>query len=134
MPIPIILFFLTISGVSVFADEPENGSTLLISTKDELITFSTAIVEKQDEFVTINLEDAETYLMNSGKPMIPVVTKIFTFPLGTKIKNIKCSFSGFSEEIIQNPVKPAPKAFPKLSINKLVEKHSETPLMDQNIP
>jgi len=43
---------------------------------------------EQDEFVTIELDQSETFMSHSGEPMLPVITKTFSFPIGTKINNV----------------------------------------------
>ena len=126
------IFFLLITGISVIAEQSEN-ETVIKSTKNEFIVFSDTIIEKSDDFVTIALEGADKFLMDAGKPMLPVVTKIFTYPFQTKIKDIKCSYESVSEEVLQDKILPAPEAIPVISINKVVEKNSNTPLLDDNV-
>jgi len=62
-------------------------------------------------------EDIQTYTLNSGEPMLPVITKTYTFSIGTKIKQIKCSISDVKEEIINYQIKPAPSAVPLIKLS-----------------
>lgn len=126
------IFFLLILGTNVIAEQSEN-ETMLKSTKNEFIVFSDTIIEKSDNFVTIALEGADKYLMDAGKPMLPVITKIFTYPLQTKIKDIKCSYVSISEEVLQDKILPAPKAIPVIAINKVAENSNNIPIIDDNV-
>jgi hypothetical protein len=45
------------------------------------------------------LEEATTYLHNPGQPVLPVITKTYTFPIGTIISNIVYQPTQVSEKI-----------------------------------
>ena len=127
------IFLLIITGVSVLAEVSGKDNAFIISTKNEVINFSQTYVEKKGDFATISLDESDIFLMDEGKPMLPVVSKIFTYPLETRIKNIKCAYTSISEEIIQDKIIPSPKTIPTMSINKGKENDSDTLLIDEKV-
>ena len=52
------------------------------------VSFSEPIIKDENKFVTITIEDANSFIMNQGKPLLPSYTEKFTFPFGTKIKSV----------------------------------------------
>ena len=92
--VSIILIFIVSStggflcaGVSTSNNNNENTETVI-----EMKNFNIHIGEPtfiyQDGFVTIELDESETFWLHSGEPMLPVITKTFDFPIGTKINEI----------------------------------------------
>ena len=76
-------------------------------------TFSVSLpepvfIEKENGYLAVELDGATSSLMRAGKPVLPVITKTFTFPLGTKIKNIDVSMN-MKKYTVSKKVEPAPK-------------------------
>ncbi|MCK5031893.1 MAG: peptidase C25, partial [Thermoplasmatales archaeon] len=81
--LPIILVgILVVSGLGAVAVQENDDETLY---NIEYMAISEPIITETNEYLTIKLEESESFLMETGKPMLPVITKVFTFPLGTKI-------------------------------------------------
>jgi hypothetical protein len=77
----LIISLLLAGGVYNTALSHENQSY-----KDtELIKLSNPIISQSNEFISVELEEQTSYLMNDGCPMLPVVSKVFTFPLGSRV-------------------------------------------------
>jgi hypothetical protein len=77
----LIINLLLAGGVYNTALSHENQSY-----KDtELIKLSNPIISQSNEFISVELEEQTSYLMNDGCPMLPVVSKVFTFPLGSRV-------------------------------------------------
>jgi hypothetical protein len=101
----VIVVILTISGLgAVVSSENENELH-----KQKVVIFSQPITHEQGEFITIDLSEASANSIEVGKPALPVVTKVFTFPFGTRIKNVDVTFFGTIEQIISKPILPAPE-------------------------
>jgi hypothetical protein len=56
--------------------------------------------------------------MEPDKPMLPVVTKVYTFPFGTYVNNVDVAFSDVIEQVISKPIIPSPEVH-SLSINTI---------------
>ena len=74
------------AGITSIAEDANN--TILYDTKSISMVTSQPVFLDKGEFTTIELEQSETYLSKSGKPMLPVVSKTFSFPIGTKINGV----------------------------------------------
>ena len=84
-----------------------NDTTNYLKTKNEQIVFKELAIKDDGQYVTINLQEAASSLLNPEKPVLPVVTKVYTFPFGTKIKSVDVSFSDAKELALSKEVRPA---------------------------
>ena len=73
----IIVGILVISGLGAVAVQENDDETQF---SIESMTISEPIITETKEYLTINLEESESLLMVTGKPMLPVITKVFMFP------------------------------------------------------
>ena len=101
----IVVVILVLSGLGAAALSGNEKEQI----KKEIVTFSRPIITEKEQFATINLNEATANLMEPGKPMIPKYTKIFTFPFGTKIKNVDVTFSEELSIELTKLVIPAPE-------------------------
>ena len=101
----IVVVILVLSGLGAAALSGNEKEQI----KKEIVTFSKPIITEKEQFATINLNEATANLMEPGKPMIPKYTKIFTFPFGTKIKNVDVTFSEELSLELTKLVIPAPE-------------------------
>ncbi len=107
--IPILIIgVLLLSGIGAVA----------ITEVDEKISkynnfvLSEPIFEEIDDYINVNLKEATSTNMETGKPMLPVVTKMYTYPLGTIVNNVKVEFSGMKEYVLSKKIMPAPEPAP----------------------
>jgi hypothetical protein len=106
---------LAIVGILVLSGLGASGGTVsenenLIS---ETIVFSEPVVSEKEDYVSVELEEATSYLWQTGKPTLPVISKVYTFPLGTSIDNVEVIFSDTIEKEISKPVKLSPEVYPE---------------------
>ena len=124
----IIVGILVVSGLGAVAVQ-ENGDETSFSA--ESIMISEPIITETNEYLTINLEESESFLMETGKPMLPVITKAFTFPLGTKIVDVKVDFDT-QKQVLSKKIQPSPRPVP-LTDDLPVETISAELVMDEEI-
>jgi len=63
------------------------------------------------EYVTIELDASETFMSHSGEPMLPVITKTFDFPVGTKINAVNVNIN-WDRLDLDKKVTPTPVMVP----------------------
>jgi hypothetical protein len=91
-------------GISINAEE-ETINSLLI----ESINFTEPKIIDEDNYISLNLKEATTNLMQPGKPVLPVYSKIYKFPYGTNVEKVECTPSKINEIKISGEVVPSPK-------------------------
>jgi hypothetical protein len=66
----------------------------------------------------VNLEETNDYLMETGKPMLPVQTKTYTYPKNTKIRDVTCRVNSIQEQKLEDKILPVsePKARNKIEL------------------
>ncbi len=102
--IPILIVgILVLSGLGAVA-QPAIEYTLEKVT----LRFSEPIKQIEDNYVSIALNEANSFLMEQGKPMLPSYTKTFTFPFGTKIKSVTVTPQNIQTQVISKDIQPTP--------------------------
>jgi len=127
--LPIILVgILVISGLGAVAVQETDNRTLF---NVEFITISKPVFTETNEYLNVNLEESESLLMETGKPVIPVITKVFTFPLGTKIVDVKVDFDT-EMKTLSKKIQPSPRPVP-LTDDLPAEFYTTELVMDESI-
>ena len=79
-----IVGVLILSGLGAVALTDNNQKNLVI--KNESIVLTKPIIEDVGKYVKMNLPESTSSILSAGKPMLPVITKVFTLPFGSKIR------------------------------------------------
>jgi len=77
------------------------------------IALSEISVITNKNYTEINFNSNSTKLMNFGQPMIPIISKTFVLPFGSKITSINLSYDYTHSIYIRNKIKPAFHPIPK---------------------
>jgi len=124
----IIVGILVVSGLGAVAVQNDGDKT---SFSVESIVISKPTITDTNEYLTINLEESESFLMEADKPMLPVITKVFTYPLDTKIVDVKVDFDT-QKQVLSKKIQPSPRPVP-LTDDLPVGKISAELVMDEQI-
>jgi hypothetical protein len=97
-----MIFIANTSAVLGIPEETENTSEKVS------LSFSQPILTNENEHISIVLNEANSFLMEEGKPMLPSYTETFTFPFGTHIKSVTVTPQNIqlltiSKDIVQTP-------------------------------
>lgn len=122
MLVVIIFIFSSLNVIAINSDE-EN---IKILKKIETISFSKATIKSKEDFVSINIEEANTILKEPGKPILPVYVKTYKFPIGTKIIDVECTPSEVRQEIISAKIEPALRPVPLINLKNSIDRIDET--------
>ena len=121
----IIVAVVIVSGYGAVASS-FNGQNS--AKKTETIVFSPIQLQEDQDSLTVDLAEATSYLSMQGSYMLPVVTKVYTFPFLTKITNVMVSFSDYEETMLSKPVQRAPQALPDTWADAPLESPQSTSL------
>ncbi|MEA3458426.1 MAG: C25 family peptidase propeptide domain-containing protein, partial [Candidatus Thermoplasmatota archaeon] len=69
--------------------------------------FSSPIIDENEEYTKINMQEENSCIIRPGEPRLPVFTKIFEFTWGTEITDIKYTISNVKTKSIEKKVEPA---------------------------
>jgi hypothetical protein len=107
---------LVLSGINVLnAESIGEESSNLLELKNYL-SFSDIEIRSAEDYITIEIEEANTILSSAGKPMLPVYTQSYKFPVGTIIKDIICTPINTKNTKLNEKIKPAPKPMPRINL------------------
>jgi len=100
----VIVGFLIIGGLGAVAFDNSNAKMKVI---EERIYISRPVIKDLGEYISIDLEESASFILEPGKPLLPVITKVFTFPLGANVVDVDV-VCGYEEYILSKKVQPAP--------------------------
>jgi len=114
-----VVGFLVLSGLGAVAGTEVEKEKF----KAETITFSQPIICEKEDYVSIELEEATASSWEEGKPTLPFVTKVYTFPFGTTIDDVEVTFSEVKEMEVSKPINPSPEILMlSMDVQKTIEK------------
>jgi hypothetical protein len=105
LPLSIVAMLL-LSSIGVVSSV-SNSRTSEIKT--DTCVFSAVQVLENTNDVEIQLPEQTTTISSSGGYVLPVVTRVYTFPFPTTIQGVTVSFSGLSEQPLGKPLRLAPQ-------------------------
>jgi hypothetical protein len=105
----LVVGILVLSGFGASAIYEGNNKEMIAL---ESITFTEPVIQEHDQYVEVRLDGATSYLRELGSPLLPIYTKLFTFPVGTTIKDVSCTFPYIEEITLSKEVIPASEPMP----------------------
>ncbi len=100
----LIVGMLVLSGLGAIA-QPDAENT----HEKVTLSFSQPTITNENEYISIDLNEANSFLMRQGKPMLPSYTETFTFPFGTKIISVSVTPQNIQMQTISKDVLPTPQ-------------------------
>jgi hypothetical protein len=126
--VPILIVgVLVLSGLGAVALPEENPEQL----QDDTISLSPVVITEKETYLTVDLPEATSLHLDTGKPVLPVVTKVYTFPFGTDVEDVKVTFSDITTQVLSKQIEPAPQAVALLPSEALAAQEIETSIDHQ---
>jgi len=109
--IPIMLIgVLVLSGLGAVAvPETKENTFITLIEKTEIIPLSSPILIENDKYLSVELSEATSFLMNAGEPVLPKIAKFYILPVGSNIKDVSVEFSNVNKQMISKEIRPAPE-------------------------
>ncbi len=104
------IFIVLVIGFIIFS-----GFGAIALTDDELkqekitLSFSQLSIQENEEYISLDLEGANSKLMKYNHYIVPTRIETFTFPFGTQIKSIKCQPGNIHRETLTKEIMVAPE-------------------------
>jgi len=99
-----IIGILVLSGLGAVA-QPVTEHTLEKVT----LRFSEPTIQNENKYISVALNEANSFLMRQGKPMLPSYSETFTFPFGTTIKSVTVTPQNIQMQTISKDIQPTPQ-------------------------
>ena len=122
----IVVGLLVLGGLGLTASSIEENH---ISEKASFV-FSRPILREKSEYVTLDLQETNGFLMKQDKPMLPSFTQTFTYPAGTDITNVKCIAKNVQKLQLSKQIEPTPTAIPVSALSKAVAEEASYSLTE----
>ena len=74
---------------------------------DKYFEISDPVITDKSEYILVNLEEETSLFLETGKPIIPTITRTFTYPLGTEIVDVNVR-SETKENKLEKKIQPSP--------------------------
>ncbi|PNX50245.1 MAG: hypothetical protein BV456_07345 [Thermoplasmata archaeon M8B2D] len=105
LPISIVVI-LVLTGLGAVATPQEQNFEI----KKINVAFSKLTYEDESDYITINVEGANNFLIEEGKPLLPMYAQQIILPFGTKIKSIKVTPKNIVEKNLPKDITSSPIA------------------------
>jgi len=102
-----VIITIILSGFVAVALPEINENKSIEITETYSITYP--FIYEQDNYVSIELKEGTSFLMDPGKPVLPRITKVFTLPFGSNIKDVIVEFSETTKQVLAKEIRPAPR-------------------------
>jgi hypothetical protein len=100
----VLILILVISGFGAVA-LPERNNTIMRNNTESFEINSISLLDR-GEYLSIEMSEATSSLLDVGKPVIPRITKVYTLPFGSTVKNVNVDFSGENKFKINKEINP----------------------------
>ncbi len=114
----VVCIVAVVLGSGVAAGLTSAQPTLQVQT--QAVSFSEVQFHEVDGAVSLSLPEASSYTTTPGEPILPVVTRVFTFPFRTHIDDVTVQFSGGHTQPLLLPLMTATTVRPDEEITALV--------------
>ena len=84
--------------------------------KIEKVRFSIPTIKEINSFVAVDLKEANSWIREPGKPLLPTYVKTFKFPIGTKITSVECTPTKVKKVELSSKIVPAPQPVQRATI------------------
>ena len=115
----IIILLLIITSFNFISLGSKDNNKIKILVEEENISFSETQIEIENDYLSVNIEEANSFTQEPGKAMIPVVSTTYIYPFKTKIISVECQPIDIIEQIISNKIQPAPQSYPISSLTHI---------------
>ena len=96
----IIIGILLLSSLNTLAITiPDNQQT-----QQHLITSSEPLISEKNDFLTVTIPEATTFTKNPGQPILPIITKTYTYPIGTIFTSISIQPTTIQQQNIDGEI------------------------------
>ena len=101
--------------------QTKESTESLLQTKTVSYQFSQPSVKDNNDFVTLQINEATNYRNIPGEPILPVVMKTLELPFGTLVNNVRCTTTGTHEIQLMKKIAPSTKPVPIPTQNQIVQ-------------
>lgn len=100
-----IIGCLLFSGLNAVANSDESDS--LEGQTFQQFFFSEPQIASRDEYISVTIPEQTACVLDEGKPMLPLISKTFAYPIGTIIQDVQVDCT-MEEYTLTAVVEPAP--------------------------
>ncbi|MCX6671727.1 MAG: C25 family cysteine peptidase, partial [Euryarchaeota archaeon] len=75
----------------------------------ETVRFSEPTIQNADTYLSVALNEANSFLMKQDKPLLPSYSKVYTFPFGTTIQSVTVTPQNIQMQTLSKDIEPTPQ-------------------------
>ena len=100
-----IIVVVVLSGLGAVA-QPDHRKYIL---KKKPSDFQNQPYKTKTLYVSIALNEANSFLMEQDKPLLPSYSKVYTFPFGTTIQSVTVTPQNIQTQTLSKDIEPTPQ-------------------------
>jgi len=102
----LVVGILVLSGLGAVALSVSEEEQLLVA---DSLSFSQPLLSEKNDYIVVELPESTSNLIETNKPSLPMVSKVYVFPFGTTITNVDASFGAYNELSLEKPIMLSPE-------------------------
>lgn len=80
-----------------------------ITSEKTAVRFSEPLLQNENTYLSVIMDESNSFLMEQGKPLLPSYTHTFTFPFGTKITDVTVTPRNIQLQTLSKEIQPTPQ-------------------------
>jgi hypothetical protein len=103
-----------------------------LQTQTITYEFSQPLIQENNKYSTIYLNEATGYWNIHGEPILPLVMKTLELPFGSLVKDVSCTLTTIPEIQLAQKITPALKPVPSLTENQNIQPSENLEIYTKN--
>jgi hypothetical protein len=115
-----IIGIVVLSGLGAVA-HPITGNTF----ERDTLRFSQPTLQNENMYLSVTLNESNSFLMTQNEPLLPSYTKVFTFPFGTTVQEVMVTPQDIQTVPLTKTIAPTPRY---AVIGQTIQEEKDTPV------
>jgi hypothetical protein len=123
---------MVVGSIQAGTIQPKTSTESLLQTQTHIYQFSHPLLQENNKYLTVQLNEATGYRNIPGEPILPLIMRTLELPFGTIIKDAQCTIPRTSEVHLTQKISSAVKPVPMLPQNQNVQPSEKTEIYTNN--
>ena len=106
----VVIGILVLSGLGAVALTEYDMAKTEVIEKTNFYSLSRPTLYEYGQYMSIELDGATSFEMVPGEPVLPKITKVYSLPFASIIKDVTVEFSEAKKQVLSKEIRPAPES------------------------
>ena len=117
----LVTFIMVVGSIQAGNIQTKKSTESLLQTKTVSYQFSQPSVKDNNDFVSLQMNEATGYRNIPGEPILPLVMKTLELPFGSVVNDVRCTITDTYNTHLTKKIAPATNPVPISTQNQIVQ-------------